>query len=668
MKNVSKKMIVGLLVAGLTVGIIPIGQKVSAETVYTYKDELSSFTVEGSNVQMYGPHVVWRSRAANYAGQVYYGNKNSGTTVAVTKHGKLTDTPAVGINGNGDPVVVWADKRDLSSGASNFNWDIYSYNVKTKVETKLNKDVGEHITPSIEGNYIVWQTNPNYEMHLYNLASGTLMDLGSGRDPVIRNGRVVYKGGRDGDLYEYIISSGSSRKILDLPYTSYVERFVFNGTEVLWKQRDLDGYGKYTYLDLKENNPQPVDLTAPVALSKTEYKQMSISNGSAVWLEATGDKATVRGADVKTGNTYSLGVIKSSQFIGFNGGEFELVIDGRLVSREIVRSEISAPTAPVPQTEAGAKAEGELIGPKGGVLAGGKAMQLVFEPGTFVNDARIVLEKSGAITTQAKGMTWLGVAWKWTSDSKLVKPASLTFELEQSLATADRANRTGIYRYNEATGQWSYAGGIFDTSWRTIRTQAQEPGVYGLFVYEPSFADMNSHWAKAEVEVLASKRVVNGMSMDRYEPGKSVTRAQFAKMLVEASGLTRQTAGTASFKDVPVGHWASDAVEQAVAAGWVKGYEGGLFKPNASITREEMMVMLSNAASLRKEESTGDLTQYTDAGKVHSWAMPSVQAALKSGFVQGNGNQLKPGATCTRAEAAVVIYRWLMKKGVVFNG
>ncbi|WP_410514430.1 S-layer homology domain-containing protein [Paenibacillus sp. BR2-3] len=661
--SVSRKWMVGLLVAGLMVGVIPVVQKVSAETVYTYKDELSTFTVEGSNVQMFGPHVVWRSKAANYAGQIYYGNKDTNTTVAITKHGKLTDTPAVGVNGNGDPIVVWADKRDLSGGASNFNWDIYSYNVKTRTEKKLNVDVGEHVTPSIEGDYVVWQTNPKYEMHLYNLATGIVKDLGLGRNPVIRNGRIVYKGGMDDDLYEYVISSESSHKILDLPYTSYVERFVFNGKEVLWKQRDLDGYGKYTYLDLEVNNPLPIDLTPPVAQSRNEYIEMSISNGSAVWLEATGDKATVRGADLQTGNTYSLGVIKSSQFIGFNGEEFELVNDNRLVSREIVRSEVNAPTTAAPL------AEGELIGPNGGVMAGGKSIQLVFEPGTFGKDARIELNKSTTIPTiQTKGMTWLGTAWKWTSDIKLVKPASLTYELEQSLATANRANRTGIYRYNEETGQWIYTGGTFDTSWRTIRTQVQDPGVYGVFVYEPSFTDIKSHWAKTEVEVLASKWIVNGMSMNRYEPGQSVSRAQFAKMLVEAAGFNGQTTGTVSFKDVPAGHWASDAIEYAAAAGWIKGYEGSLFKPNASITREEMMVMLTNAASLRKEEQSEVLTSYSDAGKVHSWSKLSVQAALKSGLVQGNGDQLNLGATCTRAEAAVVIYRWLVKKGVIFNG
>ncbi|WP_025693836.1 S-layer homology domain-containing protein, partial [Paenibacillus durus] len=271
------------------------------------------------------------------------------------------------------------------------------------------------------------------------------------------------------------------------------------------------------------------------------------------------------------------------------------------------------------------------------------------------------------VTAPNKAMTWLGVAWTWTSEAKLEKPALLTFELEQAAATADRANRTGIYRYNEDTGKWIYVGGTFDVSWRNIRTQVQEPGLYALFLYEPSFTDMKTHWAKDEVEVLASRWIVNGMNTGRFEPGQSVTRAQFAKMLVEAAGLRGPKQGTSSFKDVPAGHWASDAVEQAAAAGWIKGYEGSLFKPNASITREEMMVMLTNAASLRKEEPSEALNAYADAAKVHSWAQPSVLAAIKSGLIQGSGDRLNPRATCTRAEAAAVIYRWLGKKGEVFQ-
>lgn len=236
-------------------GVIPEVQRVSAETVFTYQDETSPLSISGANIRISGEHAVWRGNSAKLKGQIFYGNTKTGQSQAVTTHGKLTDSPSVGINGKGEAVVVWIDKRNDSGTDDNLNWDVYSYNVSTKTETKLNKNTGQNSAPLADGDFVVWQTFPSYTMTLYNLATGELTDLGRGRDPVIKNGRVVYKGGEDGDLYEYNVATGKHNKIVDLPYTEYVERFVYNGEEILWKQKDLDGNGKYVYIDLS-NSPQ----------------------------------------------------------------------------------------------------------------------------------------------------------------------------------------------------------------------------------------------------------------------------------------------------------------------------------------------------------------------------------------------------------------------------
>ncbi|WP_373231852.1 S-layer homology domain-containing protein [Cohnella sp.] len=418
---------------------------------------------------------------------------------------------------------------------------------------------------------------------------------------------------------------------------------------------------------LGESNPQPVDLTGPV-MKGVEYKEMSISDGMAVWLEASGGSAVMKGADLTGGSPYTLGAAEPSQFIGFNGDGLALVNNGKLVNRTIVQTEAGLSGSPAGVQPAG----GAVIGSGGGIVSADQAASLAFEQGTFDGETRIVLEKSTDTalfgSKLAQGMTWAGMAWKWTAEAELKKPAMLTFELERALETADLANRTGIYRYVESDGKWVYAGGTADSAWRTIRSRVVMPGLYALFIYAPSFPDMNGHWAQSEVEVLASRWIVNGMQMGNFEPKQSVTRAQFAKMLVEAAGLETVQAGGGSFRDVPDGHWAARWIGQAVAAGWIKGYEGSLFKPNAAVTREEMMVMLANAARLPKEDTSGMLSGYADGDRVRAWAKPSVEAAIKSGIIQGSGSWLNPGGTSTRSEAAVVIYRWLAMKGEVFNG
>lgn len=663
-KNV-KKSIVFLLLAGMLGAVTPSAKPVFAETAYTYEDTLSGLSIAGTSIDVQGEHAVWVGSEGKLKSQIYYGNARTGQSRAITTHGKLTDSPSVGVNGNGEVIVVWMDKRNIT-GNTSIDWDIYMYNMSTKTEKKLNQDLGEQSDPYIDGNYVVWQTNPQYDMNLYDMSTGTLTDLGQGRIPVVKNGRIIYKGVGNGGLYEYTISSGTHKKILDLPYHLYVLYFDFNGSQILWMQKDLDGRGKYAFMDLDSSDPKPIDLTSPEKES-VSYGRMSIGSDAAVWLKHDGTGAFIQAADLKSLQKYSLGSINPARFIGFNNNELSIVHNGKLTSREIVKTEGSAPAPSVP-VEQKTSESGFVIGPKGGTAAAGQAASLAFEAGTFAADTRIQLEKYTVSADKLpKGMTWTGAAWKWTADAELANPASFNIAMENPLAKAYQANRTGLYRQDESSGNWVYAGGTLDSSWKSVHEKVQKPGIYGIFVYEPAFSDMSKHWAKTEVEVLASKWIVNGTSSGKYSPKQSVTRAQFAKMLVEAAGLETGKVQQASFKDVPAGHWAAPAVEQAVAAGWIKGYKGGLFKPNAPISREEMMVMLSNAAGLQKTEESSSITGYTDAELVQKWAKSSVQAVIESGMVKGNGNRILPKATSTRAEAAMVIYRWLDVKGAWFN-
>ncbi len=179
---------------------------------------------------------------------------------------------------------------------------------------------------------------------------------------------------------------------------------------------------------------------------------------------------------------------------------------------------------------------------------------------------------------------------------------------------------------------------------------------------------MKQHWAKEAVEVLASRWIVNGMGSGEFAPNETVTRAQFAKMLVEAAGKAEVAAGGTSFGDVPAKHWAAPWIQQASAVGWISGYEGGLFKPNAPVTRAEMMVMLANAAGLEPAGNASAYAGYSDAASVRPWAKAAIAAVIQAGLIEGSGGKLNPGNTTTRAEAAAFLYRWLAMKGDIIGG
>ena len=70
--------------------------------------------------------------------------------------------------------------------------------------------------------------------------------------------------------------------------------------------------------------------------------------------------------------------------------------------------------------------------------------------------------------------------------------------------------------------------------------------------------------------------------MNEVNRNASVTRAQFAQMLVKASeyaDVTGTTSNVAVFADVPGNIEYADAIRTAASKNWMVGYLGGNFKP-----------------------------------------------------------------------------------------
>jgi len=90
--------------------------------------------------------------------------------------------------------------------------------------------------------------------------------------------------------------------------------------------------------------------------------------------------------------------------------------------------------------------------------------------------------------------------------------------------------------------------------------------------------------------LLASMGVISADSSGSYNLSKTVTRAEFAKMIVMASSykdLVQTTSYSSPYKDVPAKNWAAPYVRIAVSKGLMSGYSDGTFRPNSSITLEQ---------------------------------------------------------------------------------
>ncbi|CAH1200208.1 hypothetical protein PAECIP111891_01555 [Paenibacillus allorhizoplanae] len=200
-------------------------------------------------------------------------------------------------------------------------------------------------------------------------------------------------------------------------------------------------------------------------------------------------------------------------------------------------------------------------------------------------------------------------------------------------------------KYNASTGSVTFKTTHFST--------------YAVAYLVKSFDDLQSvQWAQKQIEVLASKGIVNGMSETHFDPSQAITRADFLVLLARTLELHGDLG--AAFSDVPQDAYYSESLRIARGLGITDGVGDNQFNPRDPITREDMMVLtaraLTQTGSLANSTALGALDQFEDAGLVSSYAATSIATLVKNGLVQGYNQAIHPKETTTRAETVVLMY------------
>ncbi|WP_419822933.1 S-layer homology domain-containing protein [Anoxybacterium hadale] len=176
-----------------------------------------------------------------------------------------------------------------------------------------------------------------------------------------------------------------------------------------------------------------------------------------------------------------------------------------------------------------------------------------------------------------------------------------------------------------------------------------------------TFTDLTGYnWAKTQIEVLASKGIINGTSETTYSPGLNITRADFMCMLMRAMKL--DNAIDSNFSDVPSTAYYYQAVGTAKKLGIAMGKGDNLFLPKEKISRQDMMVIIARAMKItgkKLDDSATDLSGFNDSSKVAPYAVNAAAQLVKAGIVTGNNGAINPEGTATRAETAVIMHRIL---------
>ncbi|CEN77798.1 IdeS/Mac family cysteine endopeptidase [Paraclostridium sordellii] len=176
----------------------------------------------------------------------------------------------------------------------------------------------------------------------------------------------------------------------------------------------------------------------------------------------------------------------------------------------------------------------------------------------------------------------------------------------------------------------------------------------------PSLNDISGHWAKKEINQFISNGYVNGYEDKTFRPDNSITRAEFVKLVNKYFGFNNKE--DIKFSDINTNDWYYKDICIASKAGYINGYEDKTFKPDKTITREEVSKILITIKN--KQDNIYDkLNKYPDKNKVSNWAKPYVEGAIEQGYLKGNDlGLLNPTNNITRAESITILSRVVKAK------
>ena len=174
------------------------------------------------------------------------------------------------------------------------------------------------------------------------------------------------------------------------------------------------------------------------------------------------------------------------------------------------------------------------------------------------------------------------------------------------------------------------------------------------------FVDVHrSDWFFDAVHYVYDNYLFAGITKTEFGPYRSMDRGMMVQVLYRLAGQPAVD-GTLTFRDVPADAYYRDALLWAVDQGVVKGMSEEVFAPKNAVTREQLVTMLYRLALAggKDVEADGDLTVFPDGTQVSDYARDAMAWAVGEGVVSGTADgMLQPGAPCTRAQAATLLYR-----------
>ena len=181
-----------------------------------------------------------------------------------------------------------------------------------------------------------------------------------------------------------------------------------------------------------------------------------------------------------------------------------------------------------------------------------------------------------------------------------------------------------------------------------------------------TFSDITNHANKTAIEELAARGIITGYNATSFGPNDTMTRAQFATIVVRGLGLPMTA--TNNFNDVKAGSWYDSYVGTAYSYGIVNGRTATTFDPEGTITRQEAAAMVARAAKLcgmdtelETYEILNVLAQFGDYISIGEWARESMAFCYGEDILDQSDLNAEPNRAILRCEIAQMLYNMLVK-------
>ena len=155
--------------------------------------------------------------------------------------------------------------------------------------------------------------------------------------------------------------------------------------------------------------------------------------------------------------------------------------------------------------------------------------------------------------------------------------------------------------------------------------------------------------------------IAMGTTPDTFSPDEACSRAQAVTWLWRAAGMPAPETTESPFLDVTKDDYFYYAALWAAENGIIKGVADGVFAPGRTVTRAQMAAILYRYEVLCGGGFTGAWAfplDFADADEIPKWAYEAFCYLTMNGVLEGDGENLRPNETCTRAHTVCILQRY----------